>query len=345
MENIGIDVHKRESQICIVTEQGEVFEQRIRTDRARFAEVLGKRCRAKILIEASTESEWVARCLEGLGHEVVVADPNFAAMYATRSRKVKTDKRDARTLAEACRLGAYRPAHRTSDARRHLKAQLAAREALVQTRAKFITMMGAFIRGHGLRVGTGSAAGFLDRLEKVELPGSIKSEVGPLMAVMLHLNKQIEFLDSVLEEVAKKDVDVGRLCTVPSVGPVTAAAFVAVLDDAQRFKGPHQVEAYLGLVPSERSSGETQRKGRITKAGNGRVRWLLVQVAVSMMRLRNPATTALRKWAEGIATRRGRKTAMVALARRLAGILFALMRDGSRYVPRRVPIETQPVAA
>ncbi len=115
MENIGIDVHKSESQICILTPIGEVLERRIGTRRERFAEVLGERPRARILIEASTESEWVARCLEELGHEVVVADPNFAPMYATRSRKVKTDRRDARGLAEACQLGAYRSAHRTSD--------------------------------------------------------------------------------------------------------------------------------------------------------------------------------------------------------------------------------------
>src|SRR5712692_4044511 len=124
MEHLGIDVHKVESQICILTESGKVVERRIRTQRERFAAVLGERPRARVLIEASTESEWVARCLEELGHEVVVADPNFAAMYATRSRKVKTDLRDARTLAEACKLGAYRAAHRTSDRQRHVRTQL-----------------------------------------------------------------------------------------------------------------------------------------------------------------------------------------------------------------------------
>jgi len=101
MEHLGIDVHKVESQICILTESGEVVERRIRTQRERFAAVLGERPRARVLIEASTESVGGA-CLEELGHEVVVAYPNFAAMYATRSRKVKADLRDARTLAEAC---------------------------------------------------------------------------------------------------------------------------------------------------------------------------------------------------------------------------------------------------
>ncbi len=85
MDFIGIDVHKRESQVCILAAEGELVEKRIRTERERFAELLKERPRARILIESSTESEWVARCLEGLGHEVVVADPNFAPMYATRS--------------------------------------------------------------------------------------------------------------------------------------------------------------------------------------------------------------------------------------------------------------------
>jgi transposase len=116
MDHIGIDVHKKESQICILGEGGELIEQRVRTTPGWFADVLGDRPRARILLEASTESEWVACCLERLGHEVIVADPNFAPMYATRSRKIKTDRRDARALAEACRLGAYRPAHRLSDA-------------------------------------------------------------------------------------------------------------------------------------------------------------------------------------------------------------------------------------
>ena len=118
MDHIGIDVHKRESQICIETEDGEVIEKRIRTERERFEAVFAGRPRAKILLESMTEAEWVARCLEDLGHEVIVADPSYGAMYATRSRRVKTDRRDAVTLADACRLQAYRHAHRTSDRQR-----------------------------------------------------------------------------------------------------------------------------------------------------------------------------------------------------------------------------------
>ncbi len=105
MQMIGIDLHKRESRLCILDAEGHATERRIVTSRDRFTAVLGARPPARILVEASTESEWVACHLESLGHDVVVADPNFAPMYATRSRRVKTDKRDARTLADALRLG------------------------------------------------------------------------------------------------------------------------------------------------------------------------------------------------------------------------------------------------
>lgn len=105
----------------------------VRTEPERFAAVLGPRERARILMEASTDSEWVARGVERLGHAVIVADPNFAPMYATRPRKVKTDRQDARALAEDCLLGAYRPAHRLSDPQRQVRGRLVVRDALVRT--------------------------------------------------------------------------------------------------------------------------------------------------------------------------------------------------------------------
>jgi len=143
MDHIGMDVHKKESQICILTEAGELIERRVRTEPQRFTAVLGDRPRGRILLEASTESEWVARCLETLGHEVIVADPNFAPMYATRTRKIKTDHRDARALAEACLLGAYRRARRLSDPQRHVRGRLAVRDALVRTRTRYISLIRA----------------------------------------------------------------------------------------------------------------------------------------------------------------------------------------------------------
>ena len=286
MDHIGIDVHKRESQIYILAEGGEVIERRIRTEPERFDAVLGTRARARIVIEASTDSEWVARCLEALGHEVIVADPNFAPMYATRTRKVKTDRRDARALAEACLLGAYRPAHRLSDPQRHVRGRLVVRDALVRTRTRYISIIRALLRQYGYRVPSGSAEHFVHRVQRLPLPGRLRSVVAPLLALMRPLNAQLTFSDATIEHLAVQDPRVPRLRSVPSIGPVTAAAFLAAIDDAQRFHHAHQLEAYLGLVPGERSSGETQRRGAITKVGHSRTRWLLIQAAVSILRRR-----------------------------------------------------------
>ncbi|MBI4610104.1 MAG: IS110 family transposase [Candidatus Rokubacteria bacterium] len=164
---------------------------------------------------------------------------------------------------------------------------------------------------------------------------------------MRHLNRQLAYSDATIEHVAAHDERVQRLRTVPSVGPVTAAAFVATIDDVQRFAHAHQLAAYLGLVPRENSSGDTQRRGPITKAGSSRTRWLLIQAAVSILRRRPPEAEALRTWALHIAARRGKHVAIVALARRLAGILYALLRDGTVFTPRRtsppVAVATLPV--
>ena len=179
----------------------------------------------------------------------------------------------------------------------------------------------------------------------LSLPGRLLSEVAPVLAAMRTLNQQLAYSDRVIETITRPDPRVQRLRTVPGVGPVTAAAFVATIDDAQRFHRAHEVEAYLGLVPRELSSGESQRRGRITNAGNTRMRWLLVQAAVSILRLRDPRTAALRRWATGVAARRGKKIALVALARRLAGLLSAMLRDGTTYTPRGVPRHAAEVAA
>src|SRR5215469_17159442 len=185
MEHIGIDVHKKESQICILGEDGQVVaERRVRTEGERFAALLGGKTKARVLIEASTESEWVARCIEGLGHEVIVADPNFAPMCATRSRRVKTDRRDARTLADACRLGAYRATHRTSAAQRTVRAQLAVREALVRTRTRDISVLRAVLRRDGMRVPSGGAATFGPRVQALPLSATQARLVAPLVVLL-----------------------------------------------------------------------------------------------------------------------------------------------------------------
>ena len=147
----GLDVHKRCTQICLEDESGVLVERRILTERHRLLEEFGGGPPMRILLESATESEWVARCLESLGHEVIVGDPNFAPMYAQRSRRVKTDRRDARALMEACKIGAYKPAHRCSDAHKRVRARISARDLLVQTRTKCISLVRALLRHEGIK--------------------------------------------------------------------------------------------------------------------------------------------------------------------------------------------------
>jgi transposase len=339
MDIIGLDLHKRESQLASKADDGTITERRIVTSRERFTAVLGDRPRARVLLEASTESEWVARHLESLGHEVIVADPNYAPMYANRSRRTKTDKRDARTLLDACATGAWRPAHRLSEARRHVRAELAVRDALVRTRTRYIALAKALVRRDGLRVPTSASAWVPTRIAELDLSPALTTELAPLFAVYAvdpPLNEQIAAADRRIAAVAASDPVVARLATAPGVGPVTASAFVATVDDITRFRSAHELEAYLGVVPSERSSGEKRQLGRITKAGNGRMRWLLVEAGWQILRSKSAETAALRAWTRAIAQRRGKRIAVVALARRLAGVLYAMWRDGVPYDAQRI---------
>lgn len=336
MTTIGIDLHKLQSQLCIGREDGTLEERRILTSRDRFAAALRNYPASRILLEASTESEWVARHLESLGHEVIVADPNFAPMYATRSRRTKTDRRDARTLMDACRLGAYRKAHRASDARRHVRAELAVRESLVRTRTRSMALIKALLRRDGFRLNSTASHLFAQRIAELDASAIRCAELQPLLALLEPLNTQIDAADARIGALVKTDPTVALLTTAPGIGPITASAVVATIDDITRFGSAHQFEAYLGIVPGELSSGEKRRIGPITKAGNTRVRYLLVEAGWRILNSKQDDVAALRTWAQHILIRRGKKVAAVALARRIAGILYAMWRDNQPYRAQRI---------
>lgn len=337
MTHVGIDLHKLESQICVIDEAGEVLaESRVSTRRDSLATVLAAWPASQVLVEACNESEWVARHLEQCGHTVVVADPNYAPMYGHRHKGYKTDRRDARALASASAQGLYRRAHRTSEPRRMVRAELVTRDALVRTRSRYISVIRSRLRAEGWRLRSGDASTFLARVAELALDAEMLAQLQPLLRVMVLVNEEIATADRALEQKAKSEPIVRRLQSVPQVGPITALAFVAALDDVHRFRNAHQVESYLGLVPRERSSGEHQVRGRITKTGDKRVRWLLVECAWGIGRSQKASVEALRGWADKIRTRRGRSVAAVALARRLAGILFAMWRDEVPYDPKKL---------
>ncbi len=246
----------------------------------------------------------MARHLESLGHEVIVADPNDAPLHANRSRRTKTDARAARTWTDACETGAWQPAYRLSEARRHVRAELAVRDALVRTRSRYIALANALVRRDGLRVPTSSSAWVPTRIAALDLSPTLTTELTPLFAVFAPLNAQIAVAEARIAACAKEDPIATRLTTAPGVGPVTASAFVATIDDITRFRTAHELEAYLGLIPRERNSGEKRQLGHIIMAGNGRMRWLLVEAAWQILRSKSAETAALRAWTVQIAQRR-----------------------------------------
>ena len=268
-----------------------------------------------------------------MGHEVVVADPNFAPMYATRNRKIKTDKRDARALCDACRLGAYRPAHRSSDNSREMRAQVMVRDALVRTRTRYISLIRSILRREGYRAPGCGASVFEKHVGELELPENLRAEIAPLLKVMKGINEQIKQTSEQLQEQADNHEVAKILVTAPGVGAITVTTFVAVIDDINRFESASKVCAYIGLVPKELSSSEKRIRGGITKAGHGHLRWLLVEAAWSIVTHPRPETGYLRSWYERIMLRRGKYIAVVALARKLAGILYAMWRDGTEFRP------------
>jgi transposase len=347
---IGIDLHKLSSQICILDENDQVVEElSVKTERGRLAEVLQRYAGSSILLEASTESLWAAPFLESLGHKAVVADPNFTAMYASRGAGKKTDRRDARALAYALAHGVYREVYRRSPEAQQVRDTLQVREALVRTRAGLITQTKTLLRKQGLRMGSCSPELFVRRLGELGLPAELQACFAPLTATITGLCEQIQGLDQKLKATAHQNPVVQRLMTVPSVGLITALCFAALIERPERFESAHRVASYLGLVPSEHSTGgdgKKPKRGRVTKAGNVQLRSLLLQCAHGMMQRQTPATRWLWSWAQWLERKRNKQVAATALARRLGGILWAIMRDGTEYQAQPVrPSLEQQVAA
>jgi transposase len=332
MDYGAIDLHARYSWIRIVTDSGApLLERRVTTTRTAFEQVFAGRARLRVLVESSTESEWVAQVLEACGHEVIVGAPSYALMYGHRDPQIKTDRRDVRALAEACRLGIYRAAHRVSRAQRDRRRALRVREHLVRTRTQLINLLRAQLRQDGTRLPSGASEHVTRRYAQLTLADPVRHRLAPIIALLETIATQLQGCDAALAAAAAEDVIVQRLMTAPGVGVITALTYRAVLDDVRRFgRDARGVAAYLGLVPSEASSGARQQRGHITKAGPRGLRALLIQASWAVWRQRR-GRDALHAWVERLAVRRGRRVAVVALARRLGRILFAMWRDGRDY--------------
>ena len=326
----AIDLHMRYSQIRVVDESGAVLrDQRIVTARERLLQAFDGFGPMRLLLETGTESEWVAQALETAGHAVIVADPNYAPMYGEHQRKVKTDRRDVAALAEANRRGWYRATHRVSAAQRATRQLLRTRRQLVQLRSGAVALIRSLVKQDGYRLPSCGAERVPATLAQLALPTWLTAAVTPLARTITAATSEIAGLDDALRARAAADPIVQRLQTVPGVGLIVALTFRTQLDTIDRFTHAGQVSAAIGLVPREDSFAERRHRGHITKAGPRELRSLLVQAAWACWRSKQSA--ALRAWAEQLAARRGRRIAVVALARRLSRILYAVWRDGATF--------------
>jgi transposase len=337
MEYGAIDLHARHTLIRIVTAEGTaVLDRRVTTTREALTAVFGGRPRARILIESGTESEWVAQTIEACGHDVLVVAPSYALMYGHRDPQIKTDRRDVIALAEACRLGIYKRAHRVSAEQRARRRALRVRTHLVRLRAQTINQVRMQLGQEGYRLRSCSSGAMAQHYAALPLAAALRAVLAPLVAVIESLTAQIRACETELRAIAATDSIVTMLRTAPGVGLITGLTYRAVLDDVGRFASAQGVSAYLGLVPREDSSGARQRKGAITKAGSSELRVLLVQASWAIWRQRRPS--ALHTWVHRVAARRGKRIAVVGLARRLARILYAMWRDGRSYCAAPVPV-------
>lgn len=223
-------------------------------------------------------------------------------------------------------------AHVLSPERRALRAQLAVRGSLMETRAPYITSIRGLARAGGVMLPTWRTENFTDKLETATVNDTLRELIAPLVAVLKALEVELARVEATLAGLAERDPIIGLCATVPGVGLIVAATFVSVLDEAKRFRNAHAVGAYLGLVPGESTRGgpSKRRLGGITEQGNTIARAMLVQAAWHILRMRD-ADDPLRRWADNIALKRGKRIAVVALARKLAGVLWAMWRDGTVY--------------
>jgi len=328
MEHVAIDLGGQDSQICVRSSDGTVLEER-RCPTILLSEYLRARPQSRVVVETCSEAFRVADAAVEAGHEVRVVSATLVRSLGVGARRTKTDRRDARALSEvSCRIE-LPSVHIPSASSRERKALCSMRDALVRARTQVSNGVRGWLRTQGVRLRSGSVD---------TLPARVRAQV---RNVPSYVTRQLDTLDALTRSLVAADHDVRyaaktdptcrRLMSVPGVGANTALRFVTALDEIGRFPNAHKVEAYLGLTPGERSSSQKQHRTGITKAGSPAVRHTLVQAAWAARRCRRQ--DPLHHWATAVQKRRGKRVAAVALARKLAGILYAIWRDGTCYEP------------
>jgi transposase len=338
MITIGVDFHPEFQQIAWVdTNTGEFHEQRLQhgEEAEKFYRALASQ-QVRVGMEASGHARWFERLLAELGCELWIGDA--AEIQSKRPRKQKTDRQDAQHILKLLLKDDFPKIWVPSGENRNLRQLLWHRHRMVQARTRIMNQLQAVALNEGLRCKKRLwRAGGRQQLESLSLATWASRRRHDLLELLDRLNPMIAELSQAIEQEAEKRPEAQQLMTHPGVGALTALAFVLIIGNVERFSHGKQIASYLGLVPLEKSSGNRRRLGHITKQGSSMLRFLLVEAAQVTVR-------SLPEWRSQyfrLMMRRGRKTAKVAMARRLAIRLYWMWRQGWDYQQWKSSVRTQ----
>ena len=334
----GIDLGDRKSHVCVLNSDGQVFWRgELPSTRDGAETFLRGFTAARAVMEVSTHSRWVSAIAAELGHEVIVANPaHVRLIYASNT---KTDQFDAEGLARLARVDVallHPVRHRSRTAQAAL-AIVKSRDVMVRARTDLANHVRSVVKADGERLSKCDANQFAKKV-RAQIPDALSLALTPVLDAIEQLTAKIRGLESLIERVAKVHFpETERLLQVKGVGAVTALAFVLTLEDVARFAEPRDIGAYLGLVPRRRQSGDLDPSLRISKAGDGYLRRLLVNCAHYITGPLGPDCD-LRRFGHRLAppvTKVRKKRAVVAVARKLAVLLVRLWQIGATYEPLR----------
>jgi transposase len=331
---VGLDVSLKTVFICIINEKGEVVKEiemnSIPEGIGGFLMGTGLKIE-KIGLESGNLTHYLKKGLQEMGFKVVTMEARkMAAILATVINK--TDKNDARGIAEALKANHYKECVHRSDEAMEIRTILHSRKTVVEERSHLTTSIKGHLKVYGIKLGKGSGKNFRAKVEQsiVNLKSRIKQVIDSLLNVLDVLEQEIKELDKLVKEIAKQDENVKLLQSMDGVGPITALAFKAEIDQAKRFENSKDVGAYIGLTPKQHSSGEINRQGGISKQGSKQVRCLLVEAATVLL-TRCKAWSKLKAWGLKIMKKKGKKKAIIAVARKMAVILHRMLLTGKPF--------------
>jgi transposase len=333
---VGVELGDQWSHFCILGLQGKTLSERqLQTRQAEVAEFFQALPPARVVIEVGTHSAWVQEIIAGEGHEVLVANPRL--MEGSKRRKRKNDRIDAKKLARRGRVdpqSSHPIRHRSREVRQDLVV-LRAREALVAARTELINATRGLVKSMGTRLPPCSSPSFGKKV-KDAIPETVREALLPLVRLADALSDCIQSYDQKIEELGSEKYGHTKLLRqVKGVGPITALAYVLTLENPELFAKSRDVGPYLGLVPKQEDSGESQPQLGISKTGDTMLRKLLVQSAQYILGPFGPDSD-LRSYGQRLCERGGKnakKRAAVAVARKLAVLLHRLWVSGEVYEP------------